>query len=105
MPSPLPTAEPSCPAPPVPLVSLQPYLQEARERCARSLQEVERRFPKGIPQLDPEDDMKIQVRACACMHILSPRHLRLRHGLDRAVSHCDQNPASWVLFQGRALAG
>lgn len=34
--------------------------QEARERCARSLQEVERRFPKGVPQLDPEDDMKIE---------------------------------------------
>ncbi|KAL4426270.1 hypothetical protein ABPG77_009885, partial [Micractinium sp. CCAP 211/92] len=34
--------------------------QEARERCCRSLQEVERRFPKGVPLLDPEEDMKIE---------------------------------------------
>lgn len=35
--------------------------QEARERCARTLQEVERRFPKGVPALDPEEDMRIEV--------------------------------------------
>lgn len=34
--------------------------QEARERCGKSMGEVERRFPKGVPQLDPEDDMKIE---------------------------------------------
>lgn len=36
-------------------------LQEERQRCARTLAEVERRFPKGVPLLDPEEDMKVAV--------------------------------------------
>ena len=48
---------PAClPAPPARI-----FPQEARERCAKSLGEVERRFPRGVPQLDPEEDMKIEV--------------------------------------------
>ncbi|KAI3427412.1 hypothetical protein D9Q98_010327 [Chlorella vulgaris] len=34
--------------------------QEARERCCKTLGEVERRFPKGLPQLDPVEDMRIE---------------------------------------------
>lgn len=36
-------------------------MQEAKERCLKSLGEVERRFPKGVPALDPLDDMEIEV--------------------------------------------
>ncbi len=48
-------------------------LQEARERCAKSVGEVERRFPKGVPLLDPEDDMRIEVRLLY-RHMCTARH-------------------------------
>ncbi|EFN51100.1 hypothetical protein CHLNCDRAFT_141429 [Chlorella variabilis] len=44
----------------LPAVLSLPMLPEARERCAKSLAEVERRFPKGLPQLDPAEDMRIE---------------------------------------------
>ena len=46
---------------PTAVSSLTNHSQEARERCAKTLQEVERRFPKGLPVLDPEEDMKVEV--------------------------------------------
>lgn len=32
----------------------------------KALEEVGKRFPQGLPLLDPEEDMKIKVRACIC---------------------------------------
>jgi ATP-dependent RNA helicase DOB1 len=45
---------------------------EARERAARSVDEVLRRFPNGVPTLDPEEDMQVPARrATACSAFLS----------------------------------
>lgn len=38
---------------------------EARERAARAVAEVLRRFPDGVPTLDPEDDMQVRAPVCA----------------------------------------
>jgi hypothetical protein len=40
---------------------------EARERAARSVDEVLRRFPNGVPTLDPEEDMQVGGQACHCL--------------------------------------
>lgn len=48
---------------------------EARERAARAVAEVLRRFPDGVPTLDPEDDM--QVRAPLAVLPLVATVLRL----------------------------
>lgn len=44
---------------------------EARERAARSVDEVLRRFPNGVPTLDPEEDMQVPARR-ASRWICSP---------------------------------
>ena len=51
----------TCPAHPPPSPPCPPPPQEARQRCAKSVAEVERRFPKGLPLLDPVEDMRIEV--------------------------------------------
>ena len=77
--------------------------------AAQALGEVERRFAKGVPQLDPEEDMKIEVR-------LNARQLEQRRasrgagllssGMDRvsssafAVATGPTAPKGTELFQG-----
>lgn len=60
--------------------------QEARERCAKTLQEVERRFPKGLPLLDPEEDMKIEVGWF--------------HHLKEVCPHFFKLPSLWLIRDG-----
>ncbi|KAI7836432.1 hypothetical protein COHA_009701 [Chlorella ohadii] len=75
---------------------------EARERCAKTLQEVERRFPKGLPLLDPEEDMKIEDEALRKLQrkLESLEGLLRQHPLARAA---DLRPRLEALLQKQAL--
>ncbi|PRW05917.1 superkiller viralicidic activity 2-like 2 isoform B [Chlorella sorokiniana] len=75
---------------------------EARERCAKTLQEVERRFPKGLPLLDPEEDMKIEDEALRKLQrkLESLEGLLRQHSLARAA---DLRPRLEALLHKQAL--
>ena len=76
---------------------------EGRMRVQRAMNEVVKRFPDGVPMLDPESDMKIDQdnfrklkRRIEGLEAMMARHLCTARRTSRTWSSSSRGAASWA---------